>query len=206
MTRPNSEEQILLLGALLVHWNNIENQLREILAVLAPHALTARLLSADFQSGNLISVTRMMAKERHSINTRINSALKEKRKKAKIVYPFLQHVEFFLSGVDSLREHRNYYVHGSIYSEKSGVELFKVSARKRFAISGVPIECEDLRRLIDQIIEFEKYGISLIDALAKNESPTPDLRPRWPKRPATPQKLKLRRIVFDGALPELLES
>jgi hypothetical protein len=200
-------EQCGFLGLLNCYWNELHARTLSVLVMLSPDPLTALMLTADYQIGNVINSTRMMARERKQLGDRINAQLRKKRFKTKLYGPFFEHVEHFLNWVDILREYRDYYIHNTVFHRtKEHVQIQKVSAKGAVWFHFDDVLTEDLQDLAKQINECLIYADRLLAALEKNESHKLSSRPTWPRKPPLPERLKTSRTILQDVVPQLQSS
>ncbi len=198
--------QLGYLGLVVALWNELESQVKNVLLALPPdnNRLIASWLVADLQIGPLINATRLLSKEMQWMYDRANMTMRKRRTHQKLFETHAERVEHFLTGVDILREHRNYYVHYAI-NDKSDphhqrLQISRVSARGAVHWTNHPIEETALERLAFQITDYLVYGDEIEDALKKNASNDFSVRPSWPEKPPLPEKLKTTRITLQDAL------
>jgi hypothetical protein len=193
------------LGLVVALWNELESQVKTILVSLAPeNRLVAAWLVMDLQIGPLINAARLLSREMEWLYERVNVDLRRKRGKYKLFEPFAEHVDHFLTGVDILREHRNYYVHNAINDtsdpHQQRLMIYRISARGKVSLTSHPIDETALENLVFQIGDFLGYGDDLAEALRRNTSKKFSERPSWPEKPPLPGRLKTSHITFQDVM------
>lgn len=202
--------QLTLIGTLAARWNDLEGAIRFLAAHVAPDSLTANMLIVDMQAGQLVTTTRMLADEMEHFNKRTNASLLEKKQKGikvKLYEPMFEHVDFLLDCFDTLREYRNYYVHGVVIPKSAKyLTVTSITARKGVSFHQRAVNSEALEKLIRQIDDFLRYVARLIKAIKRNNSMKTSERPTWPKRPPVPDKLSRHRTNLRDVLFPPLSS
>lgn len=204
------------IGRLVLAWNSLEFELRQLITVVAPQAATAALLSADMNAATMSNVLRMLAYEHDDSAKRVNDALlaemANREKREGVRYAFKQtemlvpHINHLTRCVDLLRAYRNTYVHGILGAHQGKFFIGTFAAKPRFAFHQHLLPTKEIRIATAQIRRLASYATKLHKAILKNKDPKPSVRPTWPEEPPQPVQLVKHLTYLKDILPPLIAS
>jgi len=169
------------IGEMVIRWNACEGHLRDIVVWLAGGRSVATLaLTADLSAKAIIDTL-------PAITGAKSAEIRE-------------HCEWYAKGLDILRVHRNYYVHGisfigvGMVSPEVGAWVSHVSGRAKVKITHERVGLGSLRALCDQMLIYSVYGSQLMDRADPYRgmfgSARRVLHGPWPNKPALPDTLR----------------
>ena len=182
-----------VLGEIVVHWNACEGRLREMVIWLAGGRSPATLaLTAHMGAKALTDALPALTGEK-------SAQLRE-------------HLEWYSKGVDILREHRNYFVHGvgfvslGMFSPQTAAWVSHVTGKLRVKVTHERVELGQLLALRDQMLLFSVYGTRLME-LAEPYRGAFGFGRRvahgpWPSKPPLPDRLRKPPPILIGAPPQ----
>jgi hypothetical protein len=179
------------LGALVASWNQAENSLREMLVALCGARAEIWILTAELGSVSLQSALRSAATDIA----------------APALSPYIEHCVLWF---DTLREYRNYYIHGindvGPHTEQGFVGVSShTSAKTRLVIHQEFITKMKLARLRRDITAFLSFSSEVLShvvepSLTASSGGTPF--PPLPEMPPLPDRLqKPRQYLTNDPLP-----
>lgn len=190
------------IGKLAVRWNDLELQLRRLTQHLTDDWLSTLALTVDLQAVSLIHSIKVLTAEHDANKAKLTRFLEEARPKTghRVRSPHLvaEHVGQLLKCADSLRLHRNLYVH-CINSPTRDIPYFTlggISARSgRLSIFETPIRLREIAKVTTAIERTVRYAAKIERCvMINNEHHLAP--PRWPKKldPYAPLKKPLNSV------------
>lgn len=208
-----SRDMLADLGQMVVSWNGLEDQVRSVLTLLASNGEEVLLRQAA-RAGEVKSArNRARILTTHLGNVTLTDAI---RAYSKANSPELaEHLNHLCLLFDRLREHRNFYAHGSRgpgtnISQDGRIETSalatQVSAKGSLSISSVRFGKGELEQFIKHMGSANRYIDSITHALLNPDMP-PERHPSWCtplptlQKPRIPDRLLKSRQYLIGEAP-----
>jgi len=154
------------LGRLVIHWNDLEIQIRSLLVTLTVDATSAEILTADLKTVAMFNAVRALAIEydarRRRLNTRITIDADNENIKAKLYDAAAAHISHLIDCADRLPDYKKIFVHRTNSIQKSKYITVDDSKIKTLHEWRLPSNVGyDLAQLATQLVNLRKYAAAL---------------------------------------------
>ena len=175
-----------LLGLIVVRWNRLEQTTREFIEVVCEDGRDAAIISTHMGTNSLFDALRVLSEE-------------------KLSEEWVEHIRHMIVCIRTVRDYRNYYVHGAHFPSKGGLLIRTATARKSFNQHDEIVTVDDLQGIIyvlDNVFEYSWSLFLRLRAERKGETPLPP----WPDKPDQPNTLDKSRRPVPARLPQQISS